>query len=94
MTVAVPNNGSAGLSGCKFTNITGSISGGSDIELTGVYVSADTGLQPNTKYGYKVKYKNAEGEWTLYNTTEITQYTLAKRPDIVCSRSAGIWTTN
>ncbi len=87
ISVVSPPNAGSGQTGCKITNITGIGQGGSSSSaLTGTYSFVDTGLQPNTLYGYKVKYKNGDGTWTVYNTTEQQKYTLPALPNLVCNK--------
>ncbi|MEK7812156.1 MAG: hypothetical protein AAB296_00215, partial [Candidatus Desantisbacteria bacterium] len=79
--VTTPPNSTSSLTGAEFDNITGSASGGSDRAMTaGSYSFTDDTLQPNTLYGYKVRYQNGDGVATAWNTTEKTVYTWAAVP--------------
>jgi len=81
VAVTPPVNADQGLTGCQFSNFSGQSQGGTNSPpLTGIYVYTNTNLFPNTKYGYKVRYKNGDGIWTLCNPNEITNYTYAKIP--------------
>jgi hypothetical protein len=54
--VTQPPNSNSGATGCEFDNITGFAYGGNDSGvMTGSYTYVDTGLRPNTQFGYKVR---------------------------------------
>ena len=81
--VTPPPNSTLGLTGCYITNYTNRSSSG---WLTGKYVWTNYGLLPSKIYGYRVKYRNGNGEETLFNANVKLRYTLAKAP-------SSIWAT-
>ena len=83
VTVATPPKPSgAGETGAYFDLITGEGqgSGANDRGYADDYTAEYTNLNPNTQYGWKVKYRNREGVETAYNPTEQKRYTLANTP--------------
>jgi hypothetical protein len=70
--VKFPKNYNLGLTAAYFTNLTLGTSSGWRSD----YVWTNYGLSPNTKYTFKVKYRNASGIETPYNKTAQTKNTL------------------
>ncbi|MDI6641939.1 MAG: fibronectin type III domain-containing protein, partial [Elusimicrobiota bacterium] len=84
VSVSSPPNYALGQTGCEFECITGSgpAGGTSSGYLQGNYTyTIDTGLQENTKYGYRVRYYNGDMSTTTF-TNELTKYTLVSPPSI------------
>jgi len=84
VSVRLPPNSGAGQTGCEF-EITEGPGGTGSGRLTGAYAYSDAGLSMNTRYGYRVRYFNADGLATEYGSAR-TAYTLAAEP------SAGAYT--
>ena len=81
--VAIPPKSSgAGETGAYFDIITGEGqgSGATDRDYADDYTAEYTNLNPDTQYGWKVKYRNHDGVKTAYNPTEQKKYTLANTP--------------
>ena len=77
-TVAEPPNPTSGLTGSYFNWITGGAANSG--WQSGIYFHNRTGLTENTQYGCQVRYRNGDGDATIYNPTEITNYTLLNPP--------------
>ncbi|MDI6840372.1 MAG: fibronectin type III domain-containing protein [bacterium] len=81
LSVTEPPNSTADSTGSQFQCITDGGGGTSSGWLTGVYTYTDSGLNENTQYGYKVRFRNGDalGD-TSYNPTEEKLYTLCGNP--------------
>ena len=78
LNAALPPNPTAGATGVEF-QLTSGPGGHSSGRLTGTYSFKDTGLTPDSQYGYRFRYVNAAGFLTDYSPI-LTRYTLANVP--------------
>jgi hypothetical protein len=96
MSVAQPNNPTTGITAAYFECVTGgaSSSGWLTNSVSGRYYYNATGLSSSTTYGFRVKYRNADGVETTY-TSEKQQLTNPPDPPIVTTNeSTGVEETN
>jgi len=83
--VTGPTNSNLGLTASSWTNCTNSMVSG---WFTGnFFVYTNSGLLPNNRYGFKVKYRNGNGVETSFNPNVQLRYTLAKAPFSLVSTS-------
>jgi len=75
MSVAVPPNYNQGITGCQFEGVTGTppssgwITGSTNYSGGRWYYNA-TGLSEGTTYGFKVRFRNGDGDTTAYTAEE------------------------